>query len=307
MNYSINDLRVFVAVAQNGNLSAAARRCQLTPAAVSAIVKRLEAALGARLLERSSRACRLTGAGEAFHLAAGSALEALADGEAAVRRGTRELKGLVRVAAPTDLARDALAPWLDEFQSRHPDIELAIHLSDTVHDLLSDTIDLALRYGELPDSGLVARRLCDTRRVTCASPSYLERRGVPQAPADLAGHNCLTFRVGGRNDATWHFTGPGGDTHKVRVTGDRRSDDSALVKLWAVQGRGIINKSDVDLADDLAAGRLVQVLADHAGPVVPLSLMFVGARQLPAPVRALADFLVERFEAPRAFPAPGQP
>jgi DNA-binding transcriptional LysR family regulator len=214
-----------------------------------------------------------------------------------VRLGTRELKGLVRLAAPTDLARSVLGPWLDEFQALHPDIELALHLSDGVQDLVGDALDLALRYGHLPDSGLVARKLCDTRRITCAAPAYLARRGTPRTPEDLAGHNCLTFRVGGRNDATWHFEAPDGRACKVRVRGDRRSDDSALVKLWAVEGRGIVNKSDIDLEDELAGGRLVRLLADHAGPVVPLSLVFANARQLPAPVRALADFLADRFQS----------
>jgi DNA-binding transcriptional LysR family regulator len=214
-----------------------------------------------------------------------------------VRLGTRELKGLVRLAAPTDLARSVLGPWLDEFQALHPDIELALHLSDGVQDLVGDALDLALRYGHLPDSGLVARKLCETRRITCAAPAYLARRGTPRTPEDLAGHNCLTFRVGGRNDATWHFVAPDGRACKVRVRGDRRSDDSALVKLWAVEGRGIVNKSDIDLEDELAGGRLVRVLADHAGPVVPLSLVFANARQLPAPVRALADFLADRFQS----------
>lgn len=299
MTYSLNDLRVFAMVAEGGNLSATARRAHLTPAAVSAIVKRLETALGARLLERSSRACRLTAAGEAFHVAATRALEALDEGEAAVRSGALELKGLVRVAAPTDLARSVLGPWLDEFQARHPDIELAVHLSDTVHDLVGDSIDLAVRYGDLPDSGLVARKLCDTRQVTCAAPAYLARQGTPNAPADLAKHNCLTYRVGGRNDATWHFTDGTGEAIKVRVSGDRRSDDSALVKQWAVEGRGLITKSDIDVEDDLRHGRLVRVLEAFDGKPVPLSLVFAGSRRQPAPVRALADFLVERFGARR--------
>jgi DNA-binding transcriptional LysR family regulator len=176
----------------------------------------------------------------------------------------------VRLAAPTDLARSVLGPWLDEFQALHPDIELALHLSDGVQDLVGDALDLALRYGHLPDSGLVARKLCETRRITCAAPAYLARRGTPRTPEDLAGHNCLTFRVGGRNDATWHFVAPDGRACKVRVRGDRRSDDSALVKLWAVEGRGIVNKSDIDLEDELAGGRLVRLLADHAGPRRPL-------------------------------------
>lgn len=297
MAYSINDLRVFALVAASENLSAAARRAQLTPAAVSAVLKRLEDALGARLLERSSRACRMTPAGEAFHAAALRALDALAEGESAMKQSNRTLRGQVRLAAPTDLARSLLCRWLDEFQALYPGIEVAVHLSDTVQDLLRDSLDLALRYGELPDSSLVARKLCDTYRVTCAAPAYLAQRGAPETPAQLADHNCLCFRVKGRTDAVWQYQSDDG-VQRVRVRGDRRSDDSALVKLWAIQGRGVINKSDLDVQDELADGRLVRLLAGYRGPAIPLSLVYAGSRHLAAPVRALADHIAAQFEQP---------
>lgn len=294
MNYSINDLQVFLWVAEELNLSACARRAQLTPAAVSAIIKRLESSLGVRLLERSSRVCRLTTAGESFRLAAAQSVAGLRAAEQAVRTGVRELSGLVRLAAPSDLAREVLSAWLDEFQTDHPKIELAVYCSDNVQDLLRDSIDLAVRYGNLPDSRLIARRLCETRRITCAAPSYLARCGIPQAPQDLVTHNCLTFRVGGRIDTHWQFQTQEGNV-SVRVSGNRHSDDSALVKQWAIQGLGILNKSDIDVESALQEGKLVQLLAEFPGPIIPLSLVFAGPRTQPAAVRALADFLVERF------------
>ncbi|WP_341677771.1 LysR substrate-binding domain-containing protein [Niveibacterium sp. SC-1] len=299
MSYGINDLKVFVAVAEGGNLSAAARRMKLTPAAVSAVLKRLEAAVGARLLERSSRACRLTDAGGVFLDAARHSLETLRGAEAAVQARVREPSGLVRISAPTDLARSLLGEWLDEFQQRHPKVALSLTVSDSVQDLLSDSLDVAVRYGRLPDSALVAKPLRMTRRLTCASPDYLARHGTPRVPADLAQHNCLRFSVGGRLDSVWQYSdgGEGETLVRQRVSGDRASDDSALVKLWALQGRGLINKSDLDLVREIETGWLVPVLQDFPGPKIPLSLVFASTRQMPAAVRVLADFLVERATA----------
>lgn len=297
MRYSINDLKVFVRAAESPSLSGAARGLGITAAAVSAIVKRLEGEVGERLIERSSRACRLTEAGLSFQLAATRALEALREGESAIRQRSHALSGRVRLSAPTDLARGVLSQWLDEFQSRHPQLELAITLSDAVQDLVREAIDLAVRYGKLPDSTLVARPLLQTRRLTCAAPAYLERCGTPQTPADLARHNCLTYTVGGRREASWPYQTPGG-LIRVAVQGDRSSDDSALVKSWAIAGRGLINKSDLDMLEDLESGRLVRVLDDFPGPVVPLSLV-TGSRKLPANVQALATFLCERAAAVR--------
>lgn len=298
MNLSLADLRLFVLLAHASSLSDAARRAQLTPAAVSAALQRLEREADARLLERSTRACRLTDAGRVFLGAVQQALDGLQQaqaelGGAAAQRG-RELRGTVRLAAPTDLMRERVSPLLDSFQRAHPAVQVQVRLADAVHDLLRDELDLALRYGELPDSSLVARPVAVTRRVTCASPGYWRQHGQPRVPAELVRHNCLLYAVGGRLDDAWRFGQPAGQPGEtvVRVRGDRVADDSALVKLWALQGRGVIQKSDLDLLDELASGRLVAALADHPGTAVPLSLVS-RHRRLPAACRALADHLVQ--------------
>ncbi len=292
----ISDLRLFVRAAQAGSFSEAARQLHLTPGAASAVVKRLETWLGTRLFERSTRELRLTPEGEAFRASCERALAELAEGEAVVRARGGGLSGTVQLALPSDLARGLLNRWLAEFMRLHPRIHLVVRLSDGVHDLLRDAVDLALRYGSLPDSRLVARPLCETRRIVCASPDYLRRHGTPQRPQDLAAHNCLCYFVGGRLDKRWRFAGPAGPV-ELCVQGDRSSDDSALAKQWAIEGAGLICKSDLDLADELAGGRLVRVLADWPGERVPLHALRCGPAPAPQRVRVLLDFLVERFQA----------
>lgn len=294
MNYSIHEMRTFAAVAETGNQSAAAKRCGLTPAAISAIVKRLELALGVRLFERTSRSTTLTPEGEAFLASALRALEILDQTQADLLGARKAVSGVIRVAVPSDLVRTALGRHLQAFQQQHPDIVLSLHLSDAVHNLQADAMDLAVRYGELPNSGLVARKLRNTRRITCAAPAYLAAHGTPRTPQELAQHECLAFWVGGRMEASWRFWVKGAWL-RVPVRGHWCSDDSALVRQWAIDGRGLVNKSDIDLADDIQAGRLVPVLTKYKGPDIPLSLVLGTAKPLPQRTRALADFLVERF------------
>jgi DNA-binding transcriptional LysR family regulator len=309
MDCHLHDLRVFLRVTTAASLSEAGRALQLTPAAVSAVVKRLESRLGVRLLERHSRACRPTPAGERFAQAAAQALQTLADVQDTLAPRGPVLKGLLRLSAPTDLVHGALGPVLDGFAARHPQVELVVRVTDRVHDLWRDGIDLAVRWGELPDSSLRARRLRLTRRLTVASPDYLARRGTPRVPADLTQHDCLVYDVGGVPDDRWHYYPPGHGPESpespvsVTVRGPRRADDSLLAKRWALQGLGLLNKSDLDLADELRRGTLVAVLADHPGPTVPLSL--VTPHRPSAAVRALAA-QIEAFlgePVPAANPA----
>ncbi len=294
MTYSLQDLRVLVTVARSPNFTEAARQCRVTPAAVSAVVKRLEAALDARLLERNSRGARLTQAGAAFVESANRVLLLLDESEAQLRATQKSVSGTVHVAAPTDLAHAVLGPWFDEFQAGNPRVTLALHVSDSVIDLAREGIDLALRYGQLQDSQMVARRLCVTARVTCAAPSYLARHGTPRTPDDLRRHQCLVFEVGGRPDDRWRFT-QGTTVHEVAVSGPRRSNDSALMRRWAIDGLGIVQKSDIDVEHDIAQNRLQPLLTEFQGPRIPLSLVRPSARKPPTRARALAQFLVEKF------------
>ncbi len=287
---NIADLRVLVETARGGSLTAAARVLELTPAAASATLKRLEAQLGARLFERSTRAMRLTDAGRTLLGYAQRALELLEEGEAQVVGEGRALVGTVRLAAPSDVTRSVLLPWLDGFQALHPGVQLVLSVSDRVQDVVRDAVDLALRYGTLGDSGLSARLLYTSQPVLCAAPAYLARHGAPATPQDLARHNCLTFQIAGRRHARWRF-GQGGQWVEVQVDGDRSADDASIVHQWALAGHGVCYKSRLDLVHDLASGALVRLLPDWHGPDYPLHAVLPQRRFVPARVRALVDYL----------------
>lgn len=280
--------------AREGTLSAAARQLGVTPAAASATLKRLEAQLGARLFERSTRAMRLTPQGQTLIDYAQRALDLLAEGESLVSADRGALVGTLRVAAPSDLARGTLMPWLDDFLALHPDLQLALSVGDRLLDVMRDEVDVALRYGELADSRLVARRMVLTRRVLCASPAYLARHGAPTLPQDLTQHNCLIFQLGGRPSRRWRFERDGQWT-EVRVGGNRIADDAALARQWALAGVGITLKSALDVHGDLASGALVRLLPEWQGEPYALHALLPSGRFVPARVRALVDFLAERF------------
>lgn len=291
---TLSQLELFVRIADAGSLSAAARQLQLTPAAASAALKRLEAAFGARLIERSTRSMRLTGEGELLRDHARRALGELDDVRAQLGAGREALNGDIHLAAPSDLGRGPLSAMLDRFIDQHPGVRLTLYLSDTVQDLVRERVDLAVRYGELPDSSLVARRLHVTRRVLVASPAYIERHGAPQQPADLGRHNCLVLYRGGRPHLTWRFMRAGTET-RVRVQGNRMAWDGAIVRQWAIEGLGIATKARLDVADDLRSGRLVELLTDWRGEDFPLHALLPAGRHMPLRVRRLLDFLGDCF------------
>ena len=293
---NVADLQVLVHTARCGTLTAAAGALGITPAAASATLKRLEMQLGARLFERSTRAMRLTPQGQTLLDYASRAFELLAEGESLVAAEGGALVGTVRVAAPSDLTRRVLMPWFDEFLLLHPGVQLALSVGDRPLDVTRDEVDMALRYGLLADSRLVARRLADARPVLCASPDYLRRHPAPKSPHDLLQHNCLTFHRGGRRQRLWRFLRDGQWT-QVRVDGDRSADDASLARQWALAGVGITFKSELDVQQDEAAGHLVRLLPDWDTEPYPLHALLPSARFVPARVRALVDFLARKFES----------
>ncbi|HEX7689109.1 MAG TPA: LysR family transcriptional regulator [Burkholderiaceae bacterium] len=297
---NIADLQVLLHAARGGSLSAAARTLGITPAAASATLKRLEAQLGTRLVERSTRAMRLTPPGQILLDYARRAFELLAEGESQLDAERGALVGTVRLAAPSDLTRTVLMPMLDDFLRLHPGVELALNVGDRVLDVLRDEVDLAIRYGELADSRLVARTLTVARPVLSASPDYLRRRGTPRTPLDLVDHNCIAFMRGGRPFRTWRF-GQRGQWTTVRVGGDRSVDDASLAREWALAGAGILLKTEIEQRRDLASGALVPLLADWETDPYPLHALLPSGRFVPARVRALVDFLARRFAAPAAL------
>lgn len=296
-NFRMNTLRdfeLFLLVADYGSLSAAARRLDITPAAASVALKRLEGEVGVRLFLRSTRSLRLTDEGVIFLEHCRQAMQLLTDGREAALTGSAALRGVLQLALPSDFGRNAMLPWLDEFQAQHPELTLRLLLSDHKTDIYRQPVDLAFRYGALPDSALVALPVAPTnRRILCASPAYLERHGAPIQPQELVNHNCLCFLLGDYVHDRWRFFRDGQEL-SVQVKGNRISDDGDAARRWAVAGQGIAYKSALDVADDLAAGRLIRLCPDYTGEPAPLHLLCADRRQISPLVKALREFMAER-------------
>ena len=293
---NLSDLRVLVQTARTGSLTRAATVLGITPAAASATLKRIETQLGTRLFERSTRAMRLTQAGQTLLDYTSRAFDLLDEGEAQVTDDRTQLVGRIRLSAPSDLARATLLPWLDEFLQQYPGVQLDLSIGDRTSDVIKDELDLAIRYGTLADSRLVARALMVSEPIVVAAPSYLARHAAPATPMDLVDHNCLAYDRAGRPHRTWRFCRDG-LWSEVRVHGDRTADDASIARQWALAGAGILLKSPVEQREDLAEGRLIRLLADWQTEAYPLHALLPSGRFVPRRVRALVDFLAAKFEA----------
>lgn len=290
----IQSLDIFVRVADSGTLSAAARSLDLTPAAVSISIKRLEAEVGALLFVRTTRQLRLTLAGERFLKHAREAIHQIEDGMQALRQPDKALDGLLRMSLPSDLARSLVIDWLDEFIEQHPKVQLQLDVSDRLADVYSQPVDVALRYGKPADSAMVAMPIAmDNRRVLCASPAYLAAHGTPSAPSDLVQHRCLCFMLGHRVHDDWLFTRDE-EVTKVKVPRYRTSGDGDVVHRWLLSGHGVGYKSMLDVSDSLRTGRLVALCTEWQGEAAPLMLMYPQRRAVTPLVTALRVFLAER-------------
>jgi DNA-binding transcriptional LysR family regulator len=298
----LEDLLIFVTTADSGSLSAAARHLNLTPSVASVGLKRLETELGVRLLARSTRSLRLTPDGERYLQYARNVMGEVEAGRHAVARGRRAIGGTVSLSIPSDLGRNVLAPWLDEFQGEHPDVTLQVRIGDRVTNMFSNPVDLAVRYGTPEDSTLIALPLApDNKRVLCASPGYLLRNETLRVPDDLLRHNCLRFALSDTVHDRWIFHQTGQPV-AVNVRGDRISDDGELVRRWAVAGQGLAYKSRIDVLGDLRSGTLKAVLDDFDGESAPLSLVCAHRLMLSPTINALRDFLQQRITRYLAAP-----
>ncbi|MBA1187581.1 LysR family transcriptional regulator [Pseudomonas entomophila] len=287
----LNDLEIFVRSAALGSFTAAALEAGLLPGQAAEAVKRLERELDVRLFARTTRSLRLTAEGEQYLPSALTALEALQRGRDDLRRDPAQLQGTLQLAAPSDLGRNLLLPWLTDFRREHPLLHLRFLLSDQLVDLFRDPVDIAIRYGLDVDASYVALPLAPrNRKVLVASPSYLARCGQPHVPGDLHDHQCLLYMQQGRLYDKWRL-----GTHTVRVTGALLSDDADVARRWAVAGEGITYKSWLDVSDDVLCGRLVLLMPDHPGPALPLSLVCPHRKQLSPTVTRLHTWLSERF------------
>ena len=285
------EMEVFVRVVEQGGFSAAARACRMTPSAVSKLVARLEARLGVRMVNRSTRRFQLTPEGAAFYERSVAVLADLDEAEREASSGAQP-SGRLRVNANVPVGTHLLLPIVPAFLACHPQVSLDIALTDRVVDLLEDRTDVALRSGPLKSSRLVARKLGQTRLMVVASPAYLARVGMPRTPADLANHNCLAFSYA-RAVNGWPFTRRGRRT-EVMPQGNTQISDGEALRAVAVAGLGVARLAAFQVRADLDAGRLVPVLEDYdPGETEDIHAVYVGqGAHLPARVRAFLDFLV---------------
>lgn len=296
----------FVRAVERKGFTSAARDLGVTPSAISKLVTRLETRLGVRLLQRSTRRLALTPEGEVYFDRVQRIVSEIADAESEVMRFGVRPRGRVRMSVGTAFATYALVPALPEFMARYPEIELDLHVTDRVVDLVEAGIDLAIRVGPLPDSNLAARRIGHLERVISASPEYLAKHGVPRAPEDLSRHNCLTL-PGIAGQAEWPFRGPAG-TRLVAVKGNIAVNNAETLFELALLGLGVIRLSDIIVGPAIRTGRLVPVLTRvHQPEPLPLHAVYVPSHHRPPKVGAVIDFLLEKFESvPWRLPHPAQ-
>ena len=298
----LNDVAMFVQVVRFGSFAEASRRLGVPPNTLSRRVQQLEAQLGTRLMQRSTRSLSLTSAGQAFHDRCAGAVDGLVDAGDELTSGTAEPSGLVRVAAPADFFDLFPMEWLSEFLTEHPRVRVDFVLSDARADLIADRIDVAIRGGPLEDSGFFARKVLDAGiDGLVASPAYLTARGAPGTPMELMDHDCLVFgQPAGRT--TWHVTGPDGVEAEVQVSGRFSGNTAQALRKAALAGLGIALLPATMTRRDLREGRLVPVLAPYHRAGHGVNLVYPSRRHLPLAVSAFIDLVVEKLGAVEELP-----
>ncbi|WP_454742537.1 LysR family transcriptional regulator [Cupriavidus necator] len=291
----IGDIGLFLRVLDLGSISAAARSLDLSVAVASQRLQRLERDLGVRLLHRTTRRLHATPEGAVLAEQGRALVDDLEALSTSLRQAGTGVSGTLRITTSSSFGRLYVSPLLPEFLTQHPGLSVSVNLTDNVLDLVSAGFDLAIRIGALDDSTLVARRLANNRRVLCAAPDYLRRRGTPQAPQDLARHDCLVL-VGsqGRQDV-WRLGDGAGGEIAMRVRGRIEANTGELLSDAALAGFGIALHSTWHVGADLHAGRLVQVLPDYPLADTGIYAVMPQRRLVPPRVRAFVDFLAGRF------------
>lgn len=290
---NLQDLLAFARVVATGSLSAASRELDMSSAVISRRLANLERSVGVLLVQRTTRRSTLTEEGKIFH---GQVLRILAEIEEAegLMSGRRDaVSGTLRVTAPHAFGRGKIAPMIAEFARSYEDLSVNLELSDAVDDLLASGVDLAIRFGNLSDSSIIARELAPNFRVLCASPAYLAKHGQPTHPDNLLGHRCIV--IGKQQRAVWRFQGA--ENVSVLLKGALVTNDSNAAHAWALEGAGIALQSIWDVGDDIEAGRLQRVLPEYSMRAAPLHALYAQRQHVAPRVRLFVDFLRARLQA----------
>jgi DNA-binding transcriptional LysR family regulator len=293
--------RIFAAVVEAGGFTRAAERLGLSRAAASKHVLQLEARLGARLLDRTTRKVSVTAAGRTFYEQCRRILADLDEAERAASELHNEPRGELRVIAPTNFGLADIGTAIADFIVAYPRLRINLTMNDRLTDPIEGGYDIAISV-DMPrgtSSSLVARKLNTSRRILCAAPDYLQRRGTPQSPEDLAAHDCLSYSYVSVPDE-WHLTGADGE-RVVKVNGPIVTSHRHVLRAAALRGLGIAYGPIDFFRDDLDAGRLVRVLPEHRLPEATIYAVYPVSKQLSAKVKAFNDFMAHTFAASPIF------
>lgn len=292
MSY-VATLQTFVRVYELGSMSAAGRDQRVSAAVASARIAELEKQLGVRLFSRTTRSLKPTEQGTIFYKGAQKILDTIEEAEAAVADVSRNPRGSIHVAAPLGIGKRLIAPMIPEFKARYPQVDVRLRLSDRRLDVTAEGLDMVFLLGALEDSNLRVRPVADCRRVLCASPTYVARRGMPATGRDLieGGHDCLLHRYPGTREFIWTLVTPDGP-QRFEVSGPFESDDGDVLTNWALSGHGIALKPVFEIADHLARGELVVVATATPPQDIQLACLFPHKRLQDPKSRLLIDFMV---------------
>ncbi|MGI9238907.1 MAG: LysR family transcriptional regulator [Woeseiaceae bacterium] len=288
------DLQAFVAVVDAGSFTAASERLDSAKSAVSRRISALEERLGVQLLRRTTRVLNLTETGRGFYEHASRILADLEEAEAAVQQEHGELRGRIRLALPLSFGVRHMCKPIAAFSKLHPKVEFNLNLNDRRVDLIEEGADLALRIGRLQDSSLIARRLFDARAVVCASPHYLSVHGEPKTPADLQNHDCLVYS-NLEEPNKWTYLDEAGEKRIVKVKPGLAASSGDFLTNAAAHGMGLVIQPTFIASESIRRGSLVPVLTNYDWPISPAYAVYPPTRHLSYRVRALIDFLAERF------------
>jgi len=288
----LRSMEIFVAAVDAGSFAGAAQRCGMSAVMVGKHIRQLELLLGASLLTRTTRRHALTEIGRQYAAQCRQILAQIDAAEAIAERMRAAPRGLLRVTAPVTFGAQWLSPAVTAYLERWPEVTLELILNDRMVDLVEDGFDVAVRIGELADSAMIARPLRPYRMAICAAPAYLERRGTPLTPADLARHECLDF-TGWDPQTRWKLKGE--QDNRSVPPGRLRANSTDGLRMAALAGFGIVLQAELSVERDIAAGRLVPLLQEFLPPPRPMHVLYSRDRQATPKLTTFVEFLLERF------------
>ncbi|CDG87515.1 LysR family transcriptional regulator [Xenorhabdus bovienii] len=294
---NLEDLSVFIRIIDTGSFTATAQVLGLSPTTVSKQIARLEKNLGIVLFVRSTRSLRITPEGKAIAEKVRAALTLVEEAAEIAKDGSESLTGLIRLTAPVPLGRTYVAAAIAEFRKKYPSVGFTLHLTDKIVDLYKVEMDLAIRVANLTDSGLIARRLTDNKRILVASPDYLRLHGELQHPEELANHHCLLFSASGNKNTIWSLHDRE-NTKSISLSSDLIANNGDVLRTWCAAGLGIALRETWDVVDLIRAKKLIRVLPEWQEETSPINLVRAGKRPVPQRIKSFIEFLTEEWRIP---------